>query len=194
MHRTTIGVFTAILLSAGLPALANAAPAPDEASIAARPAFQLPFDCNSKWRLDTWAHAPALDMVKEPNQVGTEGAPYRASADGVVRQSFYHSNAGNMIQINHGGGWFTTGIHLQSRAVAVGARVTRGQIIGRVGKTGPTSNGHPHLHYEQAFDRNGDGFASWGGPGTERVRPFFNGVEYGQANGRTWRNVVSRNC
>jgi Peptidase family M23 len=160
----------------------------------AEPGFQLPFPCNQSWRLDTWGHAPALDMVKEPNQRGTEGAPLVASADGVVKQSFFHRNAGNMIQIDHGGRWFTTHLHLQSRAVEVGNHVRRGQVIGKVGKTGPTANGHPHLHYEQAYDANGDGKASWGAANTERVRPVFNGVQYGQRNNQTSRNVTSRNC
>jgi hypothetical protein len=159
-----------------------------------RPNFQLPFPCDQQWRLDTWAHAPALDMVREPNQVGTEGALLIAPAAGTVNQSYRHSNAGNMIQINHGGGWFTTYIHLQSRAVSVGTQVSQGQTIGRVGKDGETSNGHPHLHFELAIDANGNGSATWGTANSERVRPWFNGVEYGQANGRTWRNVTSRNC
>ena len=159
-----------------------------------RPLFQLPFVCGDQWRLDTWGHAPALDMVREPNQVGTEGALLIAPAAGTVNQSFRHSNAGNMIQINHGGGWFTTYLHLQSRAVSVGQQVSRGQTIGRVGRDGPTANDHPHLHYELAIDANGDGSASWGAANTERVRPWFNGVEYGQANGMTWRDVTSQNC
>jgi hypothetical protein len=158
-----------------------------------RPDFQLPFPCDQKWRLDSWGHAPALDMVKEP-QSETLGAQLVAPADGVVEQSFRHGNAGNMIQIDHGGDWFTTYIHLQSRAVQVGDRVTQGQNIGRVGKDGPTSNGVPHLHFETAIDTNGDGRASWGTSNSERVRPWFNGVEYGQSNGRTWRNVESNNC
>ena len=35
---------------------------------AAAPNFQLPFPCGDKWRLNTYdgGHAPALDMVKEP--------------------------------------------------------------------------------------------------------------------------------
>jgi murein DD-endopeptidase MepM/ murein hydrolase activator NlpD len=159
-----------------------------------RPPFQLPFPCGQQWRLDTWGHAPALDMVREPNQVGTEGALLIAPANGTVKQSFRHSNAGNMIQINHGGGWFTTYIHLQSRSVSVGQQVVQGQEIGRVGKDGATSNGHPHLHYELAIDANGDGLATWGAANTERVRPWFNGIEYGQSNGQTWRNVTSANC
>lgn len=155
--------------------------------------FQLPFTCGQEWRLDTWAHAPALDMVREPDQVGTEGATLVAAADGVVNMSFSHANAGNVIQINHGSGYFTTHLHLQSRSVGVGTTVTQGQTIGRVGKTGPTSNGHPHLHFELGYDANGNGEASWGTSTAERVRPWFDGIEYGQSNGRTWRNVA-RDC
>jgi hypothetical protein len=162
-------------------------------SAQAAPSFQLPFECGQQWRLDTWGHNPALDMVREPNQVGTEGAALVAPAAGTVNQSFYHDNAGNVIQINHGGGHFTTYLHLQSRAVGVGAQVRQGQLIGRVGKTGPTSNGHPHLHYEQGFDSNGNGSVTWGFSGAERVAASFNGVTY-TGSSSTWRNVTSRNC
>jgi hypothetical protein len=162
-------------------------------SAQAAPSFQLPFECGQQWRLDTWGHNPALDMVREPNQVGTEGAALLAPAAGTVNQSFYHDNAGNVIQINHGSGHFTTYLHLQSRAVGVGAQVRQGQLIGRVGKTGPTSNGHPHLHYEQGFDRDGSGSVTWGFAGAERVPAMFNGVTY-TGSSSTWRNVTSRNC
>jgi hypothetical protein len=160
----------------------------------AAPDLQLPFPCGQKWRLDTWAHAPAVDMVKEPDQHGTDGATLVAPAAGTVNQSYKHGNAGNMIQINHGGGYFTTYIHLQSRAVSVGDRVQRGAVIGKVGKTGETSNGHPHLHFELGRDSDGNGSASWGFAGSERVKPTFDGVTYGQSNNQTWRNVTSRNC
>jgi murein DD-endopeptidase MepM/ murein hydrolase activator NlpD len=151
--------------------------------------------------LDSYAatHAPALDMVREPNQQGTEGSLVVASASGVVKQSFYHENhpgtndgAGNMIQIDHGGGWFTTYLHLQSRSVQVGQKVAQGQEIGHVGKTGKTSNGHPHLHFEQAFDRNGDGYATWGEQNSERVPAVLHGENYGE-NSKTWKNVTSHN-
>ncbi|MEO3876688.1 M23 family metallopeptidase [Nonomuraea sp. B12E4] len=177
---------TTMLIAFGL--ITTASPA------LAAPNLQLPFSCGQKWRLDTWAHAPALDMVKEPDQHGTEGATLIAPADGTVNQSFYHSNAGNVIQINHGGGYFTTYLHLESRAVSVGTRVSMGTTIGRVGKTGPTSNGHPHLHFELGHDSDGNGSASWGTADSERVRPTFNGVTYGGSNGQTWRDVTSRNC
>ncbi|TGB09558.1 M23 family metallopeptidase [Streptomyces sp. MZ04] len=167
------------------------------AAVAAEPPidFQLPFTCGQEWQINSYGddHAPALDMVREPDQVGTEGALLTAPADGVVNESKWHDNAGNIIQIDHGGGYFTTSIHLQSRSVEVGATVKQGQEIGRVGKTGPTSNGHPHLHFEMAIDADGDGRATWGGVGTERVNSWFDGVEYGGV-GETWRNVASKNC
>ncbi len=156
--------------------------------------MQLPFVCADKWRLDTWGHAPALDMVREPDQVGTEGAPLLAPAPGTVNQSFFHENAGNTVQIDHGEGYFTTYLHMESRAVEVGAVVATGDMIGAVGRTGPTSNNHPHLHFELGFDANGDGEASWGFEGAERVNPWFDGIEYGQANAMTWRDVESANC
>ncbi|MEU4235177.1 VCBS repeat domain-containing M23 family metallopeptidase [Nonomuraea sp. NPDC026600] len=164
------------------------------APAAAAPDFQLPFPCGTKWRLNTWdsTHAPALDIVREP-QSETEGSLLVAPASGTVKQSYYHSNAGNMIQIDHGGGHFTTYIHLQSRAVSVGDRVTQGQTIGRVGHTGPTSNGSPHLHYEQGYDANGDGTVSWGDVDTERVTARFGSKAYGPAPGGEWRNIESRN-
>jgi LPXTG-motif cell wall-anchored protein len=158
------------------------------------PGLQLPFECGQEWRLDTWGHAPALDMVREPDQEGTEGALLIAPAGGVVNQSFRHDNAGEVIQIDHGGGWFTTYLHLQSRSVQAGDEVAPGEEIGHVGRTGPTSNDHPHLHFELGFDEDGDGEASWGFEGSERERPSFGGVEYGQGNSQTWRDVASGNC
>lgn len=157
-------------------------------------AFQLPFVCADAWRLDTWGHAPALDMVREPDQVGTEGAPLLAPAAGVVNLSFFHDNAGNVVQIDHGEGWFSTYLHMESRAVEVGAVVVQGDTIGAVGRTGPTSNDHPHLHFELGIDGDGDGEASWGFEGAERVNAWFGGVEYAEGNGTTWRDVVSMNC
>ncbi|MFC6681501.1 hypothetical protein ACFQE7_37075 [Nonomuraea ferruginea] len=48
----------------------------------AAPNLHLPFPCGQQWRLDTWAHAPALDMVKEPDQHGTDGATLVAPPPG----------------------------------------------------------------------------------------------------------------
>ena len=44
------------------------------------------------------------------------------------------------------------------------------------------------------WDADGDGEASWGFEGAERVNPWFDNVEYGQDNAVTWRDVTSNNC
>jgi LPXTG-motif cell wall-anchored protein len=193
-RRPRSAVIAAHAGMAGLAAVAGLSLAAGTATAQERPDFQLPFECGQEWRLDTWGHAPALDMVREPDQHGTEGALLIAPADGTVNKSFRHDNAGEVIQIDHGGGWFTTYLHLQSRSVGVGDEVGQGDEIGRVGRTGPTSNDHPHLHFELGVDEDGDGEASWGFEGAERVRPWFDGVEYGQSDNDTWRNVASGNC
>jgi hypothetical protein len=180
----------AILAAAVVPAALLTLPAREAA---ARPNFQAPFPCGTAIRAESFGHAPALDIFRNPTGA-TEGAPVVAPAPGVVNQSYSNpAGAGNVIQIDHGGGWFTTYIHLQTRLVGVGHRVVRGTGIGRVGHTGETSNGVPHLHFEMAVDRNGDGRAEWGYANNERTAPVFNGVAYGQANSQTWQ-ITSRNC
>lgn len=181
------GIALGLILVAGLAA-------PSATAAEARGTnFQLPFTCGDSWRLDTWGHNPALDMVREPDQHGTEGAPLLASEAGTVNLSFWHDNAGNVVQINHGDGYFTTYIHLESRSVEVGDTVARGEGIGFVGRTGAGANDHPHLHFELGFDADGDGQASWGAAGSERINASFDGVEYAGA-AQTWREVVSNNC
>lgn len=179
----TIGAAVLLVLPVAQPAEA-AGPRPD---------FQAPFPCGQQIRMESFGHAPALDIFRIPTEA-TEGNPLIAPAPGVVNKSYSNpEGAGNVIQIDHGGDWFTTYIHLQSRAVQVGDRVERGTPIGRVGHTGETSNGVPHVHFEMAIDRNGDGEAEWGHPNPERLPPVFDGVTYGQSDGQTWR-ITSNNC
>ncbi|GAA2607810.1 M23 family metallopeptidase [Actinomadura fulvescens] len=188
------GTATAALgggLVAAIPATATAAPAaPAEAQAA--PKFQLPFACGQKWQLNTWAHTPALDMVKEPSQHGTEGAALLAPASGIVVSSYWHDNAGNVVQIRHGGRHYTTYLHMKYRSVSKGTWIARGAKIGAVGKTGPTANKHPHLHYEQGYDKNNNGSVTWGYGGAERVAASFNGKKY-TGRGKEWDNVKSAN-
>ncbi|WP_325157396.1 M23 family metallopeptidase [Actinophytocola sp.] len=159
----------------------------------ARPNFQAPFPCGTAIRAESFGHAPALDIFRNPTGA-TEGQLLVAPAAGVVNQSYSNpAGAGNIVQINHGGGWFTTYLHLQTRLVQAGDRVQRGVGIGRVGHTGETSNGVPHVHFEMAVDRNGDGRAEWGYANNERTPPVFNGVTYGQANSQSFQ-ITSRNC
>jgi len=74
------------------------------------------------------------------------GTPVRAPADGVV--SLAHEGmffTGKTLMIDHGLGLSSVFAHLSRIRVAVGARVTRGQIIAEVGATGRVTG--PHLHW-----------------------------------------------
>lgn len=53
---------------------------------------------------------------------------------------------GNLIIIQHAGGWMTVYAHLNSMSVRRGARVSVGQKIGAVGQTGKVTK--PQLHFE----------------------------------------------
>jgi murein DD-endopeptidase MepM/ murein hydrolase activator NlpD len=74
------------------------------------------------------------------------GTNVLASDTGTVIRSQFNSSYGHFIVINHGNGWTTLYAHLSSRHVEEGARVMRGQVIGRVGSTGISTG--PHLHFE----------------------------------------------
>lgn len=76
--------------------------------------------------------------------VGTE---IYATGDGtVVSVERSRGGYGNCIIINHGFGYQTLYAHLSKMDVRRGQKVTRGQVIGRVGNTGKSTA--PHIHYE----------------------------------------------
>jgi murein DD-endopeptidase MepM/ murein hydrolase activator NlpD len=78
---------------------------------------------------------------------GPLGTPIYATADGTVSASGYNSGGyGNLIKLDHGRGIETRYGHLSALLVSPGQRVTRGQLIGRMGSTGRSTGSH--LHYE----------------------------------------------
>jgi murein DD-endopeptidase MepM/ murein hydrolase activator NlpD len=82
---------------------------------------------------------------------GPVGTPIYATADGVVSDAAYNSGGyGNLVKIDHGRGIETRYGHLSSFSVRAGQRVTRGQMIGRMGSTGRSTGSH--LHYEVRID------------------------------------------
>lgn len=76
------------------------------------------------------------------------GTPIRAAQDGRV--SFVGSKGGYglTVEIRHGGRQRTRYAHQSEVMVARGARVRRGEVIGRIGTTGSSTG--PHLHFELA--------------------------------------------
>jgi murein DD-endopeptidase MepM/ murein hydrolase activator NlpD len=73
------------------------------------------------------------------------GTAILAPADGVVKFTGWGPRYGRCISIDHGHGFCTMYGHLKEFLVKAGARVKRGQSIGKVGLTGQTNG--PHLHY-----------------------------------------------
>ena len=75
-----------------------------------------------------------------------KGSAIKATSDGVVifihKAMFFN---GKTIIISHGLGLLSTYIHMDTINVRLGAKVTKGQIVGTVGKTGRASG--PHLHW-----------------------------------------------
>jgi murein DD-endopeptidase MepM/ murein hydrolase activator NlpD len=80
--------------------------------------------------------------------VAPVGTPVVAVADGTVLFAGPFSGYGNLIIIQHSGGYTTHYGHLSAYApnLTVGGRVQRGQVLGKVGSTGLSSG--PHLHFE----------------------------------------------
>jgi murein DD-endopeptidase MepM/ murein hydrolase activator NlpD len=76
---------------------------------------------------------------------GRAGAPVRASNRGVVTLVADFYLAGTAVYIDHGEGLVTGYFHLSKALVAQGDTVRRGQIIGRVGRSGRVTG--PHLHW-----------------------------------------------
>lgn len=177
----------ALALSFGVESTAVA----DEVSAAAKPKFQMPFACDTHWRLDTYdsGHNPALDIVVRGN-TGSSGKNVLAGYKGKVARTFWDRGAGNVIIINHGSGWYTAYYHLRDshdKYVQEGDNVVAGTRIGHIGATGANSGGWAHLHYEQRYKASGIPTEA------DREAVHFNGTKY-SGTGRTWTDVVSKNC
>lgn len=69
-----------------------------------------------------------------------------AAASGTVTIAGWVSGYGNYTKIDHGNGIETAYGHQSSILVTVGQKVTKGQLIGKVGSTGNSTG--PHLHFE----------------------------------------------
>jgi murein DD-endopeptidase MepM/ murein hydrolase activator NlpD len=74
------------------------------------------------------------------------GTAVRAPAEGVVTTAGPYPYYGQVIFLDHGGGFTTRYGHLSTADVKKGDRVERNDIIGRVGATGLATGSH--LHYE----------------------------------------------
>lgn len=93
---------------------------------------------------------PIQKRVKPHNGVdygSPSGTPFMAVAEGRVINAGYGRFNGNWVRIKHNNGYETEYLHASKLAagIRVGKRVTQGQVIGYVGKTGLASGNHLHF-------------------------------------------------
>ncbi|MFC5822924.1 M23 family metallopeptidase [Nonomuraea insulae] len=180
----------ALLLGIGTTSVAWADPEPgsEQAQILATN-FQLPFPCGQTWTGNSSGSSAHESWEIDFNRGSSAGADLGdtvvAAAAGTVAISAHQGSVngyGNLVKIDHGGGWATYYAHLNSRSVSAGQAVSQGQQIGTVGNTSkPGNNISPHLHYEV---RLGTSYPS------NIQKAVFNGVTFGYPQ----QAVTSKNC
>ena len=88
---------------------------------------------------------PTGDYHGGIDQHGPAGEPVRAIAAGVVRLVRPFQLMGNTVGVDHGQGLESMYLHLSKFAVADGAAVKKGDVVGYIGATGRVTG--PHLHW-----------------------------------------------
>lgn len=98
-------------------------------------------------RPDPLTHLPS--MHEGLDFVAPAGTPVVVTAPGVVRQASFNGAYGNMVEVDHAGGFVTRYAHLKAMTVQPGQRLRTGDRVGLVGSTGRSTG--PHLHYEVLY-------------------------------------------
>jgi len=113
-----------------------------------RPVEAVTFTSGFGVRSDPFRGGAAMHAgVDIPGPIGTS---IYATADGVVARGEWANGYGNLVELDHGKGIQTRYGHLSAILVQPGMRVTRGQLIARMGSTGRSTGSH--LHYEVRLD------------------------------------------
>ena len=96
--------------------------------------------------LKTWRAHNGIDYA------APTGTRVKAAADGTVAFSGWQGGYGNVVILQHNGGYSTVYGHLSvfAKGLRMGQRVSQGDVIGQVGATGMATG--PHLHYEFRFN------------------------------------------
>jgi LasA protease len=110
------------------------------------PAFSLPWATGQTWAMWQGPHNTNGVPAKPWTSLDFSGGDgiVRAAADGVV-----YRPCGNLVIVDHGGGWETGYYHLANISVGQGQVVSRGTPLGHIG-TGTGCGGHAtgdHVHF-----------------------------------------------
>jgi len=152
----------------------------------AAPTFKMPVPCGQTWVANndnSSAHVgKELDFNRGSTAEADRGDTVVATAAGTVKTAKNQGTVngyGNLVTIDHGGGWVSYYAHLETMAVVSGQAVLQGQPIGSVGNSSYRSI-TPHLHFEI---RQGAGY-----PGNIRAVPGYNYAKGGS------QSMKSNNC
>lgn len=120
--------------------------------------FSWPFASNVSYYISSpfgWRDNPFVSGRKEFHNgidiVCAKGTAIRAVDAGIVTYSGYRGAFGNVVFVEHGGGYTTIYAHCDSLLVTAGTKVLKDQAIARVGATGQVTG--VHLHF--AVSKNG---------------------------------------
>ena len=83
---------------------------------------------------------------------GNKGDPVRAANDGEVLYTGWLRGYGQVVILDHGGNLTTVYAHLSKIDAQESSKVSRGDLIGRVGSTGVSTGNH--LHFEVRVNGN----------------------------------------
>lgn len=78
------------------------------------------------------------------------GTPVKAVAEGTVAYAGWMRGYGNLLILDHGGGYHSLVAHLSSVAQEVGARVAAGDVVGEVGDTGSLKGAYLYFEIRRA--------------------------------------------
>jgi hypothetical protein len=105
----------------------------------------------------TTSHAvTGYDFTPETNHFGIDiggpvGTPIFAVDNGVVVYAGWNDRGyGNVVVVDHGGGWQSLYAHLDALNVVCGSYLYQGDTLGWMGSTGNSTG--PHLHFELRSD------------------------------------------
>jgi murein DD-endopeptidase MepM/ murein hydrolase activator NlpD len=102
------------------------------------------YSSNFGYRIDPFTGSQSFhEGIDFPADTGT---PIAAAASGKVVEAGFHTQYGNILEIDHGNGLVSRYAHAARLLVQDGDLVVRGQRVATVGSTGRSTG--PHLHFE----------------------------------------------